>query len=118
MKFTGERFHPEIKEFWSIEHLHRYKVIQNICKSRIILDVACGEGYGSSILSEVASCVYGVDISKEAIKHASNKYSNKKIKFIHANGENLPFDNNFFDIIVSFETIEHLDQTSFVSSQK
>jgi ubiquinone/menaquinone biosynthesis C-methylase UbiE len=109
MKFTGERFHPEIKEFWSIEHLHRYVCIQELCSNKIVLDVACGEGYGSAILSQKAKSVFGVDISEVAINHASNNYKFKNLKFIKGNAIKLDFENNYFDLVVSYETLEHFD---------
>ena len=70
MKFTGERFMPEIPSDWGIEHFHRYLFARELCAEKDILDVASGEGYGSSILAEVAHHVTGVDISEEAVTFA------------------------------------------------
>lgn len=70
MEFTGERFLPTEQGKIRLEHYHRYAVVQPIVAGKVVLDVACGEGYGSSFMAEVASSVVGVDISAEAVQHA------------------------------------------------
>ena len=113
MKFTGERFIPG-KSGDRIEgdHLERYNFILNIYDKKIkldILDLACGEGYGSNLLKEyyVNSNVTGVDISNEVIEHAENKYSKDNLKFLQGDATTF-FNNDYYDVIVSFETIEHV----------
>ena len=108
MKFTGERFMPEIPSDWGIEHFHRYLFARELCAEKDILDVASGEGYGSSILAEVAHHVTGVDISEEAVTFAQKKYLRSNLNYCQGSATNLPFDDKTFDIVVSFETIEHL----------
>ena len=50
--FTGERFIPGIEdEMLAIEHIQRYQSVRELVRGKIVLDAACGEGYGSSILS-------------------------------------------------------------------
>jgi ubiquinone/menaquinone biosynthesis C-methylase UbiE len=111
LTFTGERFLPnEAGEMWA-EHWHRYHAIQHLVAGKRALDVACGEGYGSALLSRVASAVSGVDISNEAITHATAEYSTRKnLKFIEASCTQLPFADHSFDVAVSFETIEHITE--------
>jgi ubiquinone/menaquinone biosynthesis C-methylase UbiE len=115
LTFTGERFLPnEAGEMWA-EHWHRYHAIQHLVANKRVLDVACGEGYGSALLSRVASAVSGVDISNEAITHATAAYSTQKtaqknLKFYEASCTQLPFADHSFDIVVSFETIEHITE--------
>ena len=93
------------------EHWHRYHAIQHLVAGKRVLDVACGEGYGSALLSRVASAVSGVDISNEAITHATAKYlTQKNLKFIEASCTQLPFADHSFDVVVSFETIEHITE--------
>ena len=73
------------------------------------LDAACGEGYGSSMLARSAASVEGVDVSPEAIDHASQRYGQQQnVKFQLADCTELPFGDDEFDRIVSFETLEHL----------
>ena len=71
MKFTGERFIPTEEGRVRLEHYHRYAQIQEMVVGKNVLDVACGEGYGSAIIASVATSVIGVDISIDAITHAS-----------------------------------------------
>jgi 2-polyprenyl-3-methyl-5-hydroxy-6-metoxy-1,4-benzoquinol methylase len=109
LEFTGERFTPECeREIW-YEHLHRYALAARWCVNKRTLDAACGEGYGSALLADSAASVEGVDISEQAIAHARHRYGNKQgVGFHVADCTTLPFADNEFDRVVSFETLEHL----------
>jgi ubiquinone/menaquinone biosynthesis C-methylase UbiE len=54
MEFTGERFIPTEDGKIRLEHYHRYAAIKDLVKNKKVLDVACGEGYGSSFISGFA----------------------------------------------------------------
>lgn len=112
MEFTGERFIPNVIDDneIKIEHLQRYQSIQNLVKGKVVLDAACGEGYGSNLLSMNAEIVYGIDIDEESIEHAQNKYLKGNLEFLTASIEKLPFEDHSFDVVVSFETIEHVNE--------
>lgn len=112
MEFTGERFIPDLTtdSEMAIEHLQRYHSIKDIVKDKVVLDAACGEGYGASILVQSAKTVYAIDISEEAIAHANVKYKNKKLNFINGSIEHLLLEEDSVDVVVSFETIEHVDE--------
>jgi GT2 family glycosyltransferase/2-polyprenyl-3-methyl-5-hydroxy-6-metoxy-1,4-benzoquinol methylase/glycosyltransferase involved in cell wall biosynthesis len=110
MEFTGERFVPSEQGRIRLEHYHRYAVALDVIKGRAVLDVACGEGYGSSLMADVAHTVVGVDISDEAVCHASYHYKKQNLKFFQGSATKLAFPNDSFDVVVSFETIEHLAQ--------
>ncbi len=109
MPFTGERFTPEcVREMW-YEHWHRYAFAAPVVHGLSVLDAACGEGYGSAILAGVAHSVDGVDISAEAIGHARDRYGDRPgLSFHVADATKLPFPDQQFDAVVSFETLEHL----------
>ena len=109
LEFTGERFTPECeREIW-YEHYHRYALATRWCANKRTLDAACGEGYGSAMLSASADSVEGVDISQEAIGHARQRYGHLPgVAFQVANCTTLPYGDNEFDRVVSFETLEHL----------
>ena len=111
MKVTGERFVPgKMFKHSEIEHMHRYSVLKTVLKDKIVLDAACGTGYGSNIIASVAKEVYGIDISQEAIEYAISNFTEcRNLKYIKADISELPFENKTFDIVVSFETIEHVD---------
>jgi 2-polyprenyl-3-methyl-5-hydroxy-6-metoxy-1,4-benzoquinol methylase len=108
IEITGERFHPEVGGKSAIEHYSRYSFTLDYISGKRILDVACGEGYGSNFLSHFANKVYGVDKNLDTINAARVKYTKENLEFICASIDNLPFENYFFDVIVCFETIEHV----------
>jgi SAM-dependent methyltransferase len=109
LAFTGERFTPEcVREIW-YEHWHRYAFALALAKGRRVLDAACGEGYGSHLLATVANSVHGVDISAQAIEHARTRYgSADNIAFCVGDAAALDLPDRSFDLVVSFETLEHL----------
>ena len=88
-------------------HKERYNFASNLISGRRVLDGACGTGYGSSILSEKAQHVVGIDLEREAIAYANDNYSHEKCEFKNSFVEYTPFDDSSFDAVVSFETIEH-----------
>lgn len=110
LDFTGERFTPECqREIW-YEHYHRYALASRWCKGLRTLDAACGEGYGSALLAQSASSVEGLDISAAAIEHAQKRYGSiTNLNFQEADCTELPFADDEFDCITSFETLEHLE---------
>jgi len=112
MKFTGERHLPQIENANALSHYHRYYFVLNQIdlEGKVVLDIACGEGYGANILSGKAKLVYGVDISSETIDHARKAYFKEKIKFLVASVASVPLEDKSVDIVVSFETIEHHNQ--------
>jgi len=108
LEFTGERFTPEcVREIFH-EHFHRYAWAQRLVGGLDVLDCACGEGYGSRILSDAARSVTGVDIDAASIEHARRRYGRDGLEFVEAGALALPFDDDRFDAVVSFETLEHL----------
>jgi len=110
LAFTGERFTPEcVREIW-YEHMHRYVLAADLVEGRTVLDAACGEGYGAHILARKARAVTGIDSSQEAIAHAGSRYAEENLAFEVADCRKLPFGDGQFDCIVSFETLEHLEQ--------
>ncbi|NCR09499.1 class I SAM-dependent methyltransferase [Microcystis aeruginosa] len=110
MKFTGERFIPSEKGVIRYEHLHRYMAIIDYVKDKSVIDIACGEGYGSSIMSAFAKNVSGIDISPECIANAQSKYQRENLTFLQGYCNQIPVNSRSVDVVVSFETIEHHDQ--------
>lgn len=119
MEFTGERMIPEHnnEDIIYSEHLLRYNFAKQFVRNKLVLDVASGSGYGTRILADgQAKNVTGVDISEAAVKYAKEKYASKNTDFICADGTKLPFEDKQYDVVVSFETIEHLeDHNTFVN---
>lgn len=123
IQFTGERMIPQYNkgELIYLEHISRYYFAKQFIKNKIVLDIACGSGYGTNYLFQSgAKKVIGIDISNETIAYCQRKYKNKNISFLQGNIEKpLPFSTNEFDVIVSMETIEHLhNQKSFLNECK
>lgn len=91
------------------KHLSRYKFALKYVRNKKVLDAACGVGYGSSFLAKHgAKEVVGVDISKDAILYADSKFDSLNTRFMRMNGTDLKFKSNSFDVVCSFETIEHI----------
>jgi SAM-dependent methyltransferase len=107
MPFTGERLTSEFGGQTQIEHLHRYLLAREWCRGKDVLDVASGEGYGTALLAQVARNVVGVEISPEAVAHASGAYRADNLGFVVGDARVLPCPDAAFDVVTSFETIEH-----------
>jgi SAM-dependent methyltransferase len=74
----------------------------------ILLDVACGNGYGASLLSEIAEQVIGIDLDKEVIQEARNKFSKPNVSFLVSDVNALPYKDGYADCVTAFEIIEHI----------
>ncbi len=111
LEFTGERFTPEcVREIW-YEHFHRYAFACPAARGRRVLDAACGEGYGSSLLARFAQSVQGVDIDPLAVAHARARYAHEtNLRFEIGDATALDtLPDASFDLITSFETLEHVE---------
>lgn len=110
LTFTGERFLPECAGEMVYEHWHRYLIAREHVVGKRVLDVASGEGYGSHVLAQSALSVVGVDISEEAVSHANAKYSQPNLRYVASSCTQIPEPDGSFDVIVSFETVEHITE--------
>lgn len=90
-------------------HIARYSVAAEFCRGKRILDIACGEGYGSWLMRKWGGTeVVGVDVSEKAINSAKANFEGDGILFFQGAAESLTFLDNTFDLIVSLETMEHI----------
>ncbi len=105
---TGERYIPGESRITGIESVHRYLLAAELVRGKKVLDVACGEGYGSFLLAQRAAEVVGIDLNAQAVEAARRKYLRDNLSYLCADALRTPFPDHFFEIIVSFETIEHL----------
>jgi SAM-dependent methyltransferase len=113
LHLTGERTLPDVPEenYWFQRHLAVYEWIGARVHGRRVVDLACGEGYGSAVLARTAASVVGVDANPEAFEHARLKYT----------GAGLSFERNMIetwtgdvDCVVFLQTIEHVQDPDAV----
>jgi 2-polyprenyl-3-methyl-5-hydroxy-6-metoxy-1,4-benzoquinol methylase len=90
------------------DHLARYRRVARRAAGKVVLDMACGSGYGSKFLKEAgASSVVGVDLNGSAIEYAKVRYPCPGVEFICADATTFQSPHTF-DLIACFETIEHV----------
>jgi SAM-dependent methyltransferase len=110
LEWTGERLVPTVQGDVACEHLHRYALACELVKGKVVLDIACGEGYGSSLLARNALEVIGVDISADVVAHARAVYPHDNLSFRTGTCSDIPVASGSIDVVVSFETLEHHDR--------
>ena len=94
----------------AVRHIARYQFAANFIQSDdVVLDCACGAGYGSVILAKNARSVLGVDISQKAITFAQQTYARENTTYQCSDLKTLSFPDNKFDLVVSIETLEHVE---------
>jgi ubiquinone/menaquinone biosynthesis C-methylase UbiE len=92
------------------EHLKAYEFARDFVKGKKVLEVGCGDGYGSAYLAKVAAEVTGMDYEKDVILRAKNKYSAKNLSFTDGDATRLQFADESFDAVCSFQVIEHIPE--------
>jgi len=107
LPLTGERTLPDVPEenYWYRRHLVVYEWIAERVAGKRVVDMACGEGYGSSVLAAVAASVVGVDANPEAHEHARLRYVRPNLRFERALVESF---SEPCDAVVFLQTIEHV----------
>ena len=108
-----ERLHPTRVPWYQkkmlLEHLERYNFASNYIKNKTVLELGCGNGYGTHLLMKKgAKKIIGIDLDPKAITFANNNYSNKNIQYRSGDAETIRLPDSSIDIVVSFETIEHV----------
>jgi SAM-dependent methyltransferase len=107
----------KLSPYWG-EHAARYVFALPYVENKTVLDIACGSGFGIGFLKNKARYVVGVDVAIEAAKDAMDECG-EKASVLLGDGLNLPFADESFDIVTSFETLEHLDgRATFLSELK
>ena len=113
LQLTGERTLPDVPEenYWFRRHLAVYEWIAARVHGRRVVDLACGEGYGSAVLGRTAASVVGVDANPEAYEHARLKYTGANVSFERTMIELWEGD---ADCVVFLQTIEHVQDAGAV----
>jgi SAM-dependent methyltransferase len=108
LELTGERTLPDVPEenYWFQRHLVVYEWIRRRVGGQRVIDMACGEGYGSDLLSRSAAAVVGVDANPEAHEHAKARYTRPGLRFER---NMIQLFAEPADAIVFLQTIEHVE---------
>ncbi len=115
LELTGERTLPDVpaENYWYRRHLAVYEWIGARVIGGRVIDMACGEGYGSEVLSRGAASVVGVDANPEAFEHARLRYTRQNLTFergmVESHGET-----GGYDAVVFLQTIEHVQDPAAV----
>lgn len=96
-------------EFFA-KHLSAYRFVKTAVLGKKVLEVGFGDGYGMHYLSGAASEVVGLDIAPKNIPLAREKYKDVNLAFHHFDGTTFPFESGTFDIVCSFQVIEHVPE--------
>src|SRR5215217_114239 len=113
LELTGERTLPDVpaENYWFRRHLVVYEWIAGRCAGLRVVDMACGEGYGSEVLARRAREVTGVDANPEAYEHACLKYTRPGLRFVR---ELIEGYSEPCDAVVFLQTIEHVAEPEVV----
>lgn len=92
-------------------HVVTYDYVQDLVRGQEVLDFGCGSGYGTARIAQTCKRIVGIDIAAEAITYAQAKFKADNLQFARiepADGQPLPFDDQSFDVVLSFQVIEHV----------
>jgi 2-polyprenyl-3-methyl-5-hydroxy-6-metoxy-1,4-benzoquinol methylase len=123
---TGERVIEDAYQHslgaYTIYAMHgaSYRFVQDLCTDKRVLDLGCGSGYGSHRIAAVAREVQGVDVAADAVAYAQQKYQHPGLSFRQIiAGQPLPFADGHFDVVLSFQVIEHVhDDNAYLLEAK
>jgi len=107
LELTGERTLPDVPEenYWFQRHLVVYEWIRRRVGGLRVVDMACGEGYGSDVLSQSAASVVGVYANPDAHEHAAARYTRPGLRFVRDMVQTYAEP---CDAVVFLQTIEHV----------
>lgn len=124
LKATGERmvigsYQDSIENYLIYKaHIATYEYIASFAEDKVVLDLGCGSGYGSNYLADYAKNLEAVDVAKEAIDYASHSFIKDNLSFTQINPDKqYPFESSTFDLIVSSQVIEHVENMDLYLSE-
>jgi ubiquinone/menaquinone biosynthesis C-methylase UbiE len=115
VKRTSERHFPDRVDstdalFLDVKHRYAYELVKEFAaRGDHVLDVGCGEGYGSAIVGATGAEYRGVDVSVDSVAHARDRYDGPGVGFDAYDGGMLPYGDSAFDLVTSFQVIEHVE---------
>jgi SAM-dependent methyltransferase len=117
LRFDTTEIHKSWVDYNLPTHILRYDFASKFVESKKTLDVACGNGYGSSyMLRYKPKIVVGVDYSRIAINEGKALFRNELLTLLVGDATDMGFSDKAFDVVVSFETLEHIrNQEKFLN---
>jgi SAM-dependent methyltransferase len=108
LQLTGERTVPGIphENYWFRRHEAAYLWVEPMAAGRTVLEVGCGEGYGTALLARSAARIVGIDYDAVTAAHAAATYP--QARFVRANLAALPIADESVDVVVTLQVIEHV----------
>ena len=98
-----------------MQNLKAYDWVSKYASGLCVLDVGCGDGYGTAFLAKTAKSIIGVDYEKDVAIEAAKKYKADNLEYLFMDATELKFNNNEFDIVCSFQVIEHLPENKLTA---
>jgi 2-polyprenyl-3-methyl-5-hydroxy-6-metoxy-1,4-benzoquinol methylase len=122
MSKTSERLVPDKMQktvndhVMYLRHVFAYEYAKKlIVRDSSILDMGFGEGYGTANLSSYFKNVFGLEVAENAVQHAIKQYQSENCRYRIYDGREVPFENESFDGVTSFQVIEHvIDSVGYV----
>jgi len=121
---TGERmivehYHSSPEDYVIyVMHIATYNFAEQFTKDKRVLDYGCGSGYGAARIAKNAAHVHAVDVADDAIAHAREHYTADNLDFhCCAPDSRLPFPDQSFDTVLSFQVFEHIEETAHYLSE-
>lgn len=115
LPLTGERTLPGLphENYWFRRHEAAYQYVASLVTGCKVVDIGCGEGYGTATLASRATTVIGLDYDRATVRHAAHTYPGAW--FIVANLAALPIADASIDIVITMQVIEHVwDHAQFL----
>ncbi len=108
LPLTGERTVPGIpaENYWFRRHENAYEYALDLVRDQRVLEVGCGEGYGTARFASVAAGIVGVDYDARTVAHAAKRYP--QAWFVRGNLASLPVRSATLDVVVTLQVIEHV----------
>jgi len=112
LEYDRQRFLPWMEgDQIHYEHLHRYDFCKQFVKNKKIIDLACGEGYGTYMLAKNAKSAIGIDIDEKTVVHAGKRYAESNLEYIRGLITDIPLkDQKTFDVAICLNAIEYISE--------